>query len=135
MRKNFAWYAMAIAVALAASTLALPAERSVDRGSDAALELRAARHAGSFTIQGLLHGRLDWTLRMTRALRRLEQAPEPQPSSGTRTIIDEPDPAGLTKDSAPPPPPEGDDGDGSSDNSDEHQNGANEFKQPLRALG
>ncbi len=101
---------VAIAVVLLASSLALPAERDADRGNGDGVRFRAAAAAAPAapTLHRLLRGRLQWTLQLTRALRMLEEAPEPQPIYGIRTIIDDPDPAGVDKGGSLPPPPEED---------------------------
>ena len=135
MRKSTPLCAIAIAVALLASSLALPADRAADRGHGDAARLRAATSAPvGMTIHRLLKSRLLWTLQMSRALRLLEQEPEPQPVYGTQTIIDDPDPAGLDKEGTTPPPP----GDGEEDNRDsreEQEDAANEFTTPMTEFG
>ena len=99
MRKKTVLYGIAIALALVASTLALPAPRSSDAGpADAALRAPLAQTPGPITVHRLLRDHLDWTLRLVRTLGLLQPTPAPDVSYGTNTIIDEPDPAGRSKD-------------------------------------
>jgi len=136
MRRSIALCGIAVAIALLASSLALPAERAADRTSGQATELRVATAAPVATsIHRLLRGRLQWTLRLTRALRLVEQAPEPQPTYGTQTIIDDPDPAGMTKDGGATKPPPDNDGDEESSDREEQEDAVNEGMTPLRDFG
>jgi hypothetical protein len=50
----------------------------------------------SLTLQRLLRAQLERSMRLSRLLSLLEQAPLPDPVAGTKTIIDEPDPCGLS---------------------------------------
>ena len=103
MRKKAALYGAAVAFTLVASTLALPASNSASAGHvDAARVETTPQAQGSFTLHQLLRSRLDWTLRLTRALRFVDQPPPPPSSFGTMTIIDEPDPAGRKEETDPP---------------------------------
>jgi hypothetical protein len=103
MRKKAALYGAAIALALVASTLALPASNSASGGDGDAAQVEATQQVqGSITVHQLFRSRLDWTLRLTRALRLIDQPPAPPSSYGTLTIIDEPDPAGREEDPDPP---------------------------------
>lgn len=95
MRRTIALYGAAIAFALAASTLALPASDAASAGqADVARVEATPQVQGSITVHQLLRSRLDWTLRLTRAFRLIDQPPAPPTSYGAMTIIDEPDPAG-----------------------------------------
>jgi hypothetical protein len=124
---------MSIAVVLLASTPSLPAERPVDDERDT-MNLRVARHVnGSFTIHSLLRGRLATLLQLAGALEALDRHPEPQLINGTRTIIDEPDPAGLNRETDPPATDEGDES--AEDPGQEQEDAANESSQPLREFG
>lgn len=103
MRKKAAMYGATIALALMAGTLALPASDSAGVDRVDAAQVAATPHVqGSITVHQLLRNRLDWTLRLTRALRLVNQPPAAPSSYGTLTIIDEPDPAGREDDSDPP---------------------------------
>jgi hypothetical protein len=119
---------------LLASVASFAAPRSDDNGRGTAAEVRLARQAQvSFQIHNLLRGRFDWTVRMTKAIRALEDAGEiePEPDSGTRTIIDEPDPTGVSNQNDPPPPDDdGDDAGEGPQNSRDTIDGI----QPLRKL-
>lgn len=103
MRKKAAMYGAAIALALVASTLALPASISASSGDGDVAQVEATPQVqGSITVHQLFRSRLDWTLRLTRALRLIDQPPAQPSSYGTLTIIDEPDPAGREEDPDPP---------------------------------
>jgi hypothetical protein len=104
MRNKAALYGAAIALVLVASTLALPASRTASAGGADAAQVEATPQTqGSITVHQLLRSRLDWSLRLTRALRLIDQPPAPPSSYGTLTIIDEPDPAGREDDGEDPP--------------------------------
>jgi hypothetical protein len=99
MRNKATLYGAAIALVLVASTLALPASKTASAGRVDAAQVEATPQAqGSITVHQLLRSRLNWSLRLTRALRLIDQPPAPPSSYGTLTIIDEPDPAGREED-------------------------------------
>jgi hypothetical protein len=88
---------------------------------------------GSITIHRLLRSRLEWTLRVTRALRLLEQPSPPTSLPGMLTIIDEPDPTGRSDNpderTAPMPHPI------ERDPEPDHPEGANGIDEALRDFG
>lgn len=103
MRRTAALYGAAIAFALAASTLALPASDAASVGQADAARIEATPQVqGSITVHQLLRSRLDWTLRLTRAFRFIDQPPAPPTDYGAMTIIDEPDPAGKEEETDRP---------------------------------
>ena len=91
MRKLIAALAIFVCFTLCAVTLAQAGPRTVDPGAPAA----RSDARGQLTIHRLLRDRLEFTLRLARAMSRLElPAPVEEPSGSTHGIIDEPDPAG-----------------------------------------
>lgn len=100
MRKRIACCGIAIALflVLVASTPALSGSRSAARERSEAAELRTAPSRGTITVHRLLRIRAEWTMRLSRLLEALDE-----PTYGTRTIIDEPDPVGMSGDSEEPP--------------------------------
>jgi len=130
MRKRMAFHVVAILLALVVGTLALPAASSA-RTTEGTTVARQVQ--GPITVQRLLNGRIDWALRLARALRALDPNPAAQPGGfDIESITDEPDPVGLGRDQNPDPPPgeypepvERDNEDGNDDDNQE----------PMRALG
>jgi hypothetical protein len=95
------------------SVASFAAPRSDEDGRGSAAELRQARDSRvSLQIHNLLRGRFDWTVRMSKAIRALELAgaTELEPDNGTRTIIDEPDPTGVSDPGDSEPGDDSDDG-------------------------
>ena len=134
MRRCIACCGVAVMLVLLASVASFAAPRSDDDGRGTAAEIRLAGQARvSFQIHNLLRGRFDWTVRMTKAIRALEDAgeTEPEPDYGTRTIIDEPDPTGVSGHNDPPPP----DNDGDDTGEEPQDTGETiDGTQPLRKL-
>ncbi len=100
MRKNIAWQGIAFLLACVTSAPALAGTLASEAGphrASASLPEVQPTAQGSITVQQLLRGRVVWTIRLAETLRQLEAAPVIPPSFGTRTIVDEPDPAGLRK--------------------------------------
>jgi hypothetical protein len=93
MPKKLALYGIVVLMlALVASSAASARTRSTV--APAETSAKAATTQGSLTLHRLLQGRLEWTRKLSRALRFLDERPA-APENGTHTIIDEPDPAGY----------------------------------------
>ena len=135
MRRNQALYGIAIVLALAASTLALPAPRPGDAGpSDCAPLATVASSSGPTSLHRMLRDAFDWTLSLGRYLQMLQATPEAGAGYSPSTIIDEPDPAGRSDgeqvDPLPgkqPRPVERD--------SDPYEDGVNSQSVPIQPLG
>jgi hypothetical protein len=97
MRKSIS--AIAIAVVLAWCVPAFSGSQQLEpkgAAQPAASAGTVVPQGSTLTLQRLLRAQLDRSMRLSRLLSLLEQAPLPDPVSGTKTIIDEPDPCGLS---------------------------------------
>ena len=103
MRKTKTPHVVAIALALLAGTLALPATPAASTNDDTTVTRQVS---GPITVQRLLGGRIEWAVKMARALRSLDPGPASRAGGfAIESITDEPDPVGISRDPSPDPLP------------------------------